>query len=435
MLKNKILLPIIALMSLSACSGKDPITQSSNPIIDDPIFIQHEITKPHKAFNSAHQPLNAEYVNSLKAFALDFYSETFDSNNSVFSPLSIATCFSMLYDGALEDTKEEIKNALHYSDDFNHLTEIQKMLLNNAINDTDNDTYLDIAQSLWIHDDFKDRLEEDYFQKMQDYYFAEAYQGKLETDEMHQMLTDYINAKTRNFLNVKKETFAEYEGVLWLLNTIYLKAKWQYTFPEAQNYHRVFANVDGTTANDVEYMSNVIESHYYKTENYMISTIPYIHGLTMSILLPNEGTNYQKVLTDKANINALLEYYNTRNHMSAQMSYVIPKFKTQISYDLKEVMPKLGIVKAFDDDLANLFGLCNPANAKGNLYVERSRHEAGIEVNNDGTEAAAYTIIEIDEKAVAYPEDQVKFVCNHPFTYLIGTSDGLPLFMGTVNKF
>ena len=73
--------------------------------------------------------------------------------------------------------------------------------------------------------------------------------------------------------------------------------------------------------------------------------------------------------------------------------------------------------------------------AKGNLYVERSRHEAGIEVNNDGTEAAAYTVIEVDEKAVAYPEDRVNFICNRPFTYLINTSDGLPLFMGTVNKF
>ena len=435
MSKNIILLPIIALMSLSACSGKNPVSSSIH-IIDDPIFVEHQITKPHKAFNSVHQPLNEGYVNSLKAFALDFYSATANNENAIFSPLSVATCFSMLYDGALKETKEEIKAALHYTDDFNHLTEIQKMLLNNAIEDVENKTYLDIAQSLWIDDGFKDRINEEYFKKMQDYYFAEAYQGKLETDEMHQMLTDYINDKTRGFLNVKKETFDEYEGVLWLLNTIYLKAKWQYTFPEEQNDKRAFLNLDGTNTKNVEYMSNTIASHYFKAENYMISTLPYVHGLTMSILLPNEGTNYQKVLTDKDNINALLEYYNTRrNHMSAEVSYVIPKFKHQVAYDLKKVMPELGIVLAFDDDRANLFGLVEEGLAKGNLYVERSRHEAGIEVNNDGTEAAAYTVIEVDEKAVAYPEDRVNFICNRPFTYLINTSDGLPLFMGTVNKF
>ena len=165
----------------------------------------------------------------------------------------------------------------------------------------------------------------------------------------------------------------------------------------------------------------------------MISSIPYNGGFNMTILLPNYGTDYSKVLNDKSAVSALLNYYNTRNHISDTITYNIPQFKIKESYDLKKVLPNLGAIDIFDDDKANLFGLVEEGMAKGNLYVGRSKHEAGIEVNNEGSEAAAYTIIEVDEKA-AYPSDEVIFNVNRPFTYLISSSDGLPLFMGTINS-
>ena len=84
-MSKKYLLPIIVLLSVSACSGKDPVASSIH-IVDDPVFVEHQITKPRKAFNSAHQPLNEGYVNSLKAFALDFYSANANNENAIFSP-------------------------------------------------------------------------------------------------------------------------------------------------------------------------------------------------------------------------------------------------------------------------------------------------------------------------------------------------------------
>jgi len=321
---------------------------------------------------------------------------------------------------------------LHFGDSFNHLEEIQKMLLNTAINDTENGVTLDLAQSLWIDDDFVTRINQEYVSKMEEYYYAEAYQGALDSDEMHAMLADYINKKTNNFLNVKKEDFEEYEGVLWLLNTIYFKSKWVHEFPKELNYDGFFLNINNRNS-DVTFMTAKIESHYYKADNYMISSIPYNNGFNMTILLPNYGTDYSKVLNDKAAVGALLNYYNTRNHISDTITYSIPQFKIQKSYDLKKVLPNLGAIDIFDDERANLFGLVEDGAAKGNLYVGRSKHEAGIEVNNEGSEAAAYTIIEVDEKA-AYPSDEVIFNVNRPFTYLISSSDGLPLFMGTINS-
>ena len=196
MSKAKFLLPIIALMSLSACSSNNPVSSTFDPIIDDPVFVDHSLNKPNKSFNNQQQKLKEEYVSSLNEFALDFYSAISSKENSVFSPVSIATCYSMLYDGALENSKEELKKMLHFGDSFNHLEEIQKMLLNTAINDAKNGVTLDLAQSLWIDDDFAPRINQEYVSKMEEYYYAEAYQGALDSDEMHAMLADYINKKT-----------------------------------------------------------------------------------------------------------------------------------------------------------------------------------------------------------------------------------------------
>ena len=81
MSKAKFLLPIIALMSLSACSSNNPVSSTFDPVIDDPIFVNHSLNTPIKPFNTQHQRLKEEYVSSLNEFALDFYSVIFLLNS------------------------------------------------------------------------------------------------------------------------------------------------------------------------------------------------------------------------------------------------------------------------------------------------------------------------------------------------------------------
>ena len=89
-MSKKFLLPIIALMSISACSNNNAVTSSISPnqnIINDPVFVNHRITEPNKTFNSVHQDLDEEYISSLKAFSQDFYKAINSEENSIFSPL------------------------------------------------------------------------------------------------------------------------------------------------------------------------------------------------------------------------------------------------------------------------------------------------------------------------------------------------------------
>ena len=129
----------------------------------------------------------------------------------------------MLYEGAQESSKEELATLLGYEEHFNHQTEIKNMLLNNAIKTTKPEVILDIAQSFWVDELFKNELNQDFVDILTDYYFAEAFQGLLNSDKMHEALAQYINSKTNHFFDLNSEDFKDFAGVLWLLNTIYLK--------------------------------------------------------------------------------------------------------------------------------------------------------------------------------------------------------------------
>ena len=186
------------------------------------------LNKPNKVFNTVQtKDLNKGYVDSLKEFSLDFFQQVNKDNpeNPIFSPMSIATCFSMAYDAADGETKKELGELLHYDEEaFNHLDEIKNALLRSAINDAKKNTYLNISQSFWA--DNHSMIHEDYLKTLQDYYFAEAYQGDL--PNMYNEVADWINDKTKNYLNVKGEDFQEMlaSAIYALLNTVYLKSSW-----------------------------------------------------------------------------------------------------------------------------------------------------------------------------------------------------------------
>ena len=428
MFRKVLLIPFAILLSIPACSPTGE-TGTSQAINQNQNFADALINNPKKDFNNTGISLNKKYVKSVQSFSNDFYKTIQDKTNQIYSPVSITTCFSMLYEGARTSSQEELKGMLHYDESFNHQKSIQDMLLKCAINDKEHDAFLDLAQSFWVDDSFAEDVNKDYLKVLEEYYYAEAFQGRLASDAMHQLLADYINAKTNNFLDVKKEDFKDLEGVLWLLNTIYSKAPWVEEFDVAMNRNMTFNNIDKTTK-QMTFMSKVVEEGYYiEGENYLVSSLPLLHDLSFNMLLPNEGEDYAKVLSSEEALNAMYNVSNGIGCEQCKIHYIIPKFENKAKYDLNELLPKMGVSKIFTPGLADLTGI------GGGLYVAKSLHEAGIKVDNAGTEAAAYTIIVVDKAGPSEPEKIISFVCDRPFAYSITTSEGLPLFVGSNFKF
>ena len=196
-------------------------------------------------------------------------------------------------------------------------------------------------------------------------------------------------------------------------------------FKEGNNYQDAFYNLDKSQSR-VTYMNRKDEEAlYYEAENYYVSSLALKHSLNFNILLPKQGTDYQKVLSDKEALNIMYNIKNLRIGNYGEIIYNIPKFEDRCKYDLVEILPKLGVDDIFSAQTADL----SPMGAYG-CFVGKAIHEAGIKVDNKGVEAAAYTIIEVDKSAM--PDNILKL--DHPFAYSISDSNGLPLFVGVINK-
>ncbi len=423
---KKIMMAVAPLLILTSCANQASLAKLN----------KFALNKPNKAFNTVPtKSLDKSYIGSLKEFSIDFLQQTNEESieNPVFSPMSIATCFSMAYDAADGETKKEIGELLHYDEEsFNHLEEIKNALLRSAINDAKKNTYLNISQSFWI--DQHSTIHEDYLKTLQDYYFAEAYQGDL--PNMYNEVADWINDKTKDYLGVKGEDFQEMlMGATYaLLNTVYLKSAWTNEFKEDRNYKGDFANI-GATSTKVTYMETKVEDSYYFTgEGYMISSLPFEHDLQFRMLLPNADANYTEVLSNRTALDNLLALplntYGVADNASGvtqrgTVEYTIPQFKVRSKFNLVNMFREMGVVEPFKPGYADF-----PKFSGG--YISAAQHEAGFETNNKGAEGAAYTIIVVAKSAM--PEEPIEFKLNRPFAYAVTTKEGIPVFMGKVTS-
>ena len=186
---KKLIKVIVPLLLLTSCSSQvasiasnpgfqdasQQVSNNTKPIPDLNNLEPFKLNSPNKPFNTnPADALDANYINSLREFALDFiqemHKEEIDSDNPVFSPYSIATCYSMADDGADGNTKAELDQLLHYDGSFDYRNAIKNGLLKNAIEDEAKNTYVNVAQSAWINEKtYKQGFDIDYSKIHEDY--------------------------------------------------------------------------------------------------------------------------------------------------------------------------------------------------------------------------------------------------------------------------
>ena len=379
---------------------------------------KNQVNDPNKTFNTKKiKNSDEKYVESLQSFAIDFYQALDKKANQVFSPLSITTCYSMLYDGAEGQAKEELGKLLHYDNSFNHLDEIKNMLLNCAIDVPSDKTFLNVSQSLWSKSN--GTFNNDYINKMTEYYYAELFDDVDFVGEGGKLISDWINYKTEKFLDVSPKDFNfDINTEFVLLNTIYLKSQWA---------QKGLFYGDKNESNVTFMKGKVEKSHFYKKDAYRIASLDYKQGIKLNILLPNEDANYSEVLGNEIALKELLNFEKFNEYEQIDIEWSLPLFKVKQDYDLTSVLTNLGLTKA-TFEMPDLSSMTKAAD----LYISSSTHKAGVEINNDGVKAAAYTGITVSTKSA--PSKAEYFNVNHPFAYSITNSNGYPLFMGVINN-
>ncbi len=357
-------------------------------------------------------------------FAFDMYKEIYLSDkdkNIFFSPLSISTALGMTYAGAKGNTEIQMADVLHFQLPQDELHAAFSMLSDQL---KEKDGYkLAIANALWGQKDY-------HFQNNFLKIAGQYYKGGFNTvdfsgnkEESRQTINQWIEKNTENKIkDLLQPDDLNSMTRLILTNAIYFKGDWVSKFKETQTKVASFYTQPEKAVN-TPMMHQIGDFGYASTEEAQLLEMPYIgNDLSMVFILPEEENKDFNVKITPTKLKQWLSRLEEQ-----KVDVTIPKFKFEARYSLGKTLSELGMEDAFELPPADFSGITGGKN----LYIKDAIHKAVIEVNEDGSEAAAATAVIMNTKSVMLPAS--KFKADRPFIFLIKhKSTGSILFMGRV---
>jgi serpin B len=350
--------------------------------------------------------------------------------NMAFSPASIALALAMTSGGARGRTADEMNAVLHLGDDPDGARSLLGREQRLLVARTSETVRLAIANRLFGERTYV-------FVRAFLEWTAEQYAAPLET-------VDFVGAfeAARGRVNgwVAEQTLDRIPEILpagsvsadtrlVLANAIYFKGKWSLEFQESATRPRTFTRADGTTA-EVPMMEAEAEFAYAERDGTQLLELPYDGGeLSMIVVLPSPGQAPDPWLTS-----GNLERLDALSRRKVEVR--LPRFRIDppAPRKLNDDLVALGMVRAFQADAAEFEGLADPPDAGDRLFVSAVFHRAFVEVNEEGTEAAAATavVMALRGRVLEEPE-RPRFHADRPFLFLIRENrTGLILFVGRV---
>jgi len=363
-------------------------------------------------------------VDANNLFALDLFSqlknesESKDESNIFFSPYSISVALTMTYEGARGETAEEMENVLHIPEDKD-IRRPNFARIINGINREDKKYELSTANALWAQEGYK--FLEEYLKIVENYYGGKATNVDFvnELEKSRQTINRWVEEQTNDRIRelLHKGDIDE-DTRLVLTNAIYFKGRWLLQFDPEDTRELEFTTINGEKKS-VPMMSLREEFNYAEIDGCQILEMLYEdEDLSMVFILPEDIRSTEENLT----VEKLSEW---KDAMAKQeVDALIPRFKLETRYCMVETLKEMGMILPFSLS-ADFSGM------DGRLMIGNVIHQAFIEVNEEGSEAAAATAVVIKLKAAPAPAPV--FRADHPFIFLIQQRDtGNILFMGRV---
>ena len=365
--------------------------------------------------------LSEEY---LRATATELLGDA-GAENLVYSPLNIYMALSMLAEITDGESRAQILSLLGETD-VETLRENAHALWNANYSDDGAVTSI-LASSLWLNEDVSFR--QDTLNTLAENYYASSYQGMMGTDAMNKALQNWLNEQTGGLLKDQIDGIETTpETILALATTIYFQAKWAEEFSKNRTEKDIFHGANGDTTAD--FMKQTLwYGNYYWGENYSATYKGLESSGKMWFILPDEGVSIDELLASDAVLD-LMANGTYENKKSIRIHLSLPKFDVSSKIDLAEKMQALGINDCFDMKKADFSPLLTeemPA------YLSSAEHGARVAIDEEGVTATAYTAM-MEAGAAQPPENEIDFVLDRPFIFVITGVDGSPLFMGVVNS-
>lgn len=363
------------------------------------------------AFSAAPAPDRAAMVDGNTRLACDLYEKLRLGNegrNLFFSPFSISTALAMTYSGAAGETESQMAAALHFTLPEQQLHPAFSALLDDLRSSEEYE--LAIANRLWGQKGYPFRKE--FLAGIEARYRGgfEEVDYRNDADEARGIINRWVEAETRGKIRdlLQKPDIRPLTR-LALTNAIYFKGKWGARFDPRNTVSGQFALQDGTAV-PVPLMTQKGTFPYLRGKDFEMLELPYAGGrLSMLVLLPNRGVTLGRV-------EAQLSPERLRSWRSGMeetdVRLFLPRFRTAARFELNAPLHSLGMKDAFDEDRADFSGIMG----KKDLYVSKVIHKAFVDVNEEGTEAAAATAVVLSTKSIGM---EVRFRADRPFVFAI----------------
>lgn len=420
-------LALSTLVNVSATSqspGKKPGKRSATTPQTAPV---------NDAGSNAMEPAGKTNVDSrliaadLK-FGFNLYSQLSkksDGKNIFISPASIAIALAMAYNGANGTTREAMTRALELQGLSLAEVNAANAQFKNALENADPQVKLEIANSLWARQGVQ--FQSEFVKANKEFYQAEVAELDFNQASAITTINGWVSKSTHGKIDKIVEQINP-DTLLFLINAIYFKGSWSEKFDAAKTRPEAF-KLAGGKQKQHPLMAQSGRYSYFENDSFQAVALPYGNKrLNMYIFLPKAGSTL-------ASFHQALNARNWADWMArfTQMKGDIrlPKFKVEYETTLKGALSAIGMGPAFDERADFSAMLKPPATA----FISEVRHKAFAEVNEEGTEAAAVTSIEMRTTSLGPPPKTFQMVVDHPFFFAIRDNQtGAVLFMGSIGE-
>ena len=362
-------------------------------------------------------------ITSENSFAFDIFKKvmdnTADSVNFIISPLSISSALSMTLNGANGDTRDAMLTALRVNGLTPEIINNSYKDLTKALLSVDKRVLISIANSVWTKNNFV--VKKPFSDILTQYYNAESKPFDVLDPLAPTQINSWIESKTNGLIKNMIDQL-DPNTVMLLINAIYFKGKWNSQFDKDNTVQKSFYKPDGSTIT-VPMMKQTSDYKIYNGDGFTLAELAYGQGnFVLDVILPADN-NGIKSLIPLITENNLSVWLNQMAKRKTELSF--PRFKYGYKKELKDILSDMGMGLAFTDnaDFSNISDL--------STKISFVLHQANIETNEEGSEAAAATVVGISTTSM--PSGPFVLNVDHSFLYIIReTTTNSILFMGKV---
>ncbi len=373
---------------------------------------------------------SAQLIEADNRFGLDLFNrivaKSDPNDNVMISPLSVSMALSMAYNGASGDTRREMEQTLGFSGLTPEEVNASHKALLSALAKADSDVLLQVANAIYHHQTLQ--VKNDFISVNRNAYNAEISSLDFGKAASLDIINNWVSEKTAGKIPSILDQLNP-DLMMVILNAVYFNGIWKSKFDQNRTHELPFAFGDGSQRN-VETMQLESSIAYQSGPLFSAVQLPYGKGrFAMSVLLPSPGKTTADVRKEMslARWNEWMKGFKETSNVVVQM----PRFKFAWELQLNQTLKAMGMAKPFIPRVANFTGISDGTD----LFIDFVIHKTYVDVNENGTEAAAVTAVGMSTTSM--PVDQpVKtyFIADRPFLFAITEkSTGTILFIGEMN--